>query len=64
MKKKLDQEVAYVQRLERKMSQHLQKKKVQLRYTKQVSNRFQSDIQRVLISLCRENGLINLRARQ
>lgn len=34
MKKKLDQEVAYVERLEKKMHQHLQKKKDELRYAK------------------------------
>lgn len=48
LKAKLDQEVAFMERMERKMEQHLHKKQHELRYAKEVSSRLQNDLRRVL----------------
>jgi hypothetical protein len=47
LKAKLDKEVAFMERMERKMEQHLHKKQNELRYAKEVSSRFQNDLRRV-----------------
>ena len=47
MKDKLAKEVAYMERMEKRMEQALVKKQAQLKHTKDTTNRFQSDMRRV-----------------
>ena len=56
IKAKLDQEVAFMERMEKKMEQHLTKKQNELRYAKEVNSRAQNDLRRVTPSPCSESG--------
>jgi hypothetical protein len=56
LKAKLDQEVAFMERMEKKMEQHLAKKQNELRYAKEVSSRAQNDLRRVTPSPRSESG--------
>lgn len=60
MKDKLDKEVAFMERMEKKLELNLKKKKSQLQLTLEVNNRFKDDLKKVNLFLFRENGFINI----
>lgn len=49
LKAKLDKEVAFMERMEKKIEKNLEKKQMELRYAKEVSSRFQDDLRRVCL---------------
>lgn len=49
IKAKLDKEVAFMERMEKKIEKKLEKKQLELRYAKEVSTRFQDDLRRVIM---------------
>jgi hypothetical protein len=56
IKVKLDKEVAFMERMERRIEKKLEKKEVELRYAKEVKDRFHSDLQKVCLHPLSGNG--------